>query len=40
MPEHSKDLFEMSITGISNWFVNDYDTMCDELGITNYSKSE
>ena len=30
----------MSITGISNWFVNDYDTMCDELGITNYSESE
>lgn len=40
MPEHSKRLFEMSITGISNWFVDDYDTMCDELGITNYSESE
>lgn len=40
MPEHSKSLFEMSITGISNWFVDDYDTMCDELGITNYSESE
>ena len=40
MPEHSKSLFEMSITGISNWFVDDYDTMCDELGISNYSESE
>ena len=40
MPDHSKDLFEKSITGISNWFVNDYDEMCDELGITNYSTEE
>ena len=40
MPEHSKELFEMSITGISNWFVDDYCVMCDELGITNYSESE
>lgn len=40
MPEHSKDLFEMSITGISNWFIDGYDAMCDELGITNYSEAE
>lgn len=40
MPEHSKNLFEMSITGISKWFVDEYDIMCDELGITNYSESE
>ena len=40
MPDKSKGLFEMSVTGISNWFVDEYDVMCDELGITNYSEEE